>query len=161
MTLNDRDFNSITKEESLLWDAVKEQEKVIINGEPNLLLKKTLYRQYPKAVRHFLSLFPNNFIDAVDLINESEIFKKKLQDFNNLLENYFSKKGGRLLIEQAKSPKDSLSKPSVSLYDLSEAKAIVLSRGGNDFKNFDNLADGSHGAYVDERDARPEVWQKL
>ncbi len=92
MTLNDRDFNSITKEESLLWDAVKEQEKVIINGEPNLLLKKTLYRQYPKAVRHFLSLFPNNFIDAVDLINESEIFKKKLQDFNNLLENQITER---------------------------------------------------------------------
>ncbi|MBK8141532.1 MAG: hypothetical protein IPK57_11295 [Chitinophagaceae bacterium] len=45
-----------------------------------------------------------------------------------MLEYYFSKKGGRLLIEQAKNPKDSLSKPSVSLYDLSEAKAIVLSR---------------------------------
>ncbi|HQV59389.1 MAG TPA: prolyl oligopeptidase family serine peptidase [Chitinophagaceae bacterium] len=81
--------------------------------------------------------------------------------FNNVLEYYFSKKGGRLLIEQAKNPKDSLSKPSVSLYDLSEAKAIVLSRGGNDFKNFVFSEDGSQVAYVAERDARPKELQKF
>ena len=81
--------------------------------------------------------------------------------FNNVLEYYFSKKGGRLLIEQAKNPKDSLSKPSVSLYDLNEAKTIVLSRGGNDFKNFIFSEDGSQVAYVAERDARPKELQKF
>ena len=45
--------------------------------------------------------------------------------FNNVLEYYFSKKGGKLLMEQAKNPKDSLSKLSVALYDLNENKKIM------------------------------------
>lgn len=81
--------------------------------------------------------------------------------FNNVLEYYFSKKGGKLLIEQAKDPKDSLSKPSVSLFDLKEAKTIVLSKGGNDFKNFIFSEDGSQLAYLAERDARPKELQKF
>lgn len=81
--------------------------------------------------------------------------------FNNVLEYYFSKRGGKLLIEQAKNPKDSLSKPSVSLYDLNEAKTIVLSKGGNDFKNFVFSEDGSQLAYLAERDARPKELQKF
>ena len=35
---------------------------------------------------------------------------------------YFSKKGLQLLIEQAKDPKDSLSKASVSVIDLKSGK---------------------------------------
>ncbi|MBL7724637.1 MAG: S9 family peptidase [Chitinophagaceae bacterium] len=81
--------------------------------------------------------------------------------FNNVLEYYFSKKGGKLLIEQAKNPKDSLSKLSVSLYDIKEAKTIVLSKGGNDFKNFVFSEDGSQLAYLAERDARPKELQKF
>lgn len=81
--------------------------------------------------------------------------------FNNVLEYYFSKKGGKLLIEQAKNPKDSLSKLSVSLYDSKEAKTIVLSKGGNDFKNFVFSEDGSQLAYLAERDARPKELQKF
>lgn len=85
----------------------------------------------------------------------------KEKAFNNVLEYYFSKKGGKLLIEQAKNPKDSLSKPSVSLYDIKESKTIVLSKGGNDFKNFIFSEDGSQVAYVAERDARPKELQKF
>ncbi|HEX4877894.1 MAG TPA: prolyl oligopeptidase family serine peptidase [Chitinophagaceae bacterium] len=81
--------------------------------------------------------------------------------FNNVLEYYFSKTGGKLLMEQAKNPKDSLSKLSVILYDLNEAKATVLSKGGNDFKSFSFSEDGSQVAYVAERDARPKELQKF
>lgn len=85
----------------------------------------------------------------------------KEKTFNNVLEYFFSKKGGKLLIEQAKNPKDSLSKPSVSLYDLKEAKTIVLSKGGNDFKNFVFSEDGSQLAYLAERNALPKELQKF
>jgi hypothetical protein len=87
MKLYDRDFNTITKEENLLWEELKEQEKVIVNGKPNGIIKKSLYTKYPVAVRHFLSLFPNNFLDPVELRNESKSLKIKLQDFNIFLEN--------------------------------------------------------------------------
>ncbi len=80
--------------------------------------------------------------------------------FNNVLEYYFSKTGGKLLIEQAKNPKDSLSKPAVILLDLKEAGTTILSRGGNEFKNFVFSEDGSQVAYLAERDARPKELQK-
>jgi hypothetical protein len=81
--------------------------------------------------------------------------------FVNVLEYYFSKTGDKLLIEQAKNPKDSLSKAAVLLYDLKEAKTTVLSNGGNEFKNFAMTDDGSQIAYLAERDARPKELQKF
>ncbi len=81
--------------------------------------------------------------------------------FNNVLEYYFSKKGGKLVIEQGKNSKDSLSKVSVTLYDLKESKTTVLSSGGNEFKNFVFSEDGSQLAYLAERDAKPKELQKF
>lgn len=87
MILYDRDFNTISSEENLLWEKLKEQEKVVINGKPSDTIKKSLYAKYPVAVRHFLSLFPNNFIDPVELKADSESLNRKLHDFNILLDN--------------------------------------------------------------------------
>ena len=81
--------------------------------------------------------------------------------FTNVLEYYFSKTGDKLLLEQAKNPKDSLSKATVNLYDLKQSKSTVLSNGGNDFKNFAMADDGSQLAYLAERDARPKELQKF
>ena len=81
--------------------------------------------------------------------------------FNNVLEYYFSKKGGKLLIEQAKNPKDSLSRPSVVLFNLKNGTSKTLSRNGNDFKNFTITEDGSQVAYLAERDAKPKDLQKF
>ncbi len=81
--------------------------------------------------------------------------------FANVVEYYFSKNGGKLLLEQAKNPKDSLSKPTVSLVELATGKSTVLSRGGNDFKNFAFTEDGDQVAYAAERDAKPKELQKF
>ncbi|MBK7678255.1 MAG: prolyl oligopeptidase family serine peptidase [Chitinophagaceae bacterium] len=81
--------------------------------------------------------------------------------FANVLEYYFSKTGDKLLLEQAKNPKDSLSKTKVLLYDLKEARTTVLSNGGNDFKNFTMTDDGSQIAFLAERDARPKELQRF
>ena len=78
-----------------------------------------------------------------------------------MIEYYFSKKGQKLLIVQAKDPKDSISKPMVLLYDLEEGRSIPLSKGGNDFKNFTLSEDGAQVAYVAERDAKPKDLQKF
>ncbi len=100
-------------------------------------------------------------VDAgTDLVVRNLVDGKE-KTFTNVLEYYFSKKGQKLLIEQAKNPKDSLSKPTVWLYDLKEDKSTILSKSGNDFKNFTFSDDGSQVAYVAERDAKPKELQKF
>lgn len=81
--------------------------------------------------------------------------------FYSVLEYYFNKTGEKLLIYQAKNPRDSASKKMVVLYDLKEGKTIELSKGGNDFKNFAITDDGSQVAYVAEREAKPNDLQKF
>ena len=95
----------------------------------------------------------------------TDLVVRKLSDgkektFSNVLEYQFSKKGGKLVIEQAKNPKDSNSRNSVLLYDLNNDKTIVLSKGGNEFKGYTFSEDGSQLAYLAERDARPKDLQK-
>ena len=80
--------------------------------------------------------------------------------FKNVVEYYFSKNGSKLLVEQARNSKDSLSKLVVLLYDLRKGFADTLSRGGNDFKNFTMTDDGSQVAYLAERDAKPKELEK-
>ncbi len=80
--------------------------------------------------------------------------------FKHVTEYSFSKKGQKLLIEQSRDPKDSLSKPMVLLYDLRKEYADTLSRGGNEFKNFTMTDDGSQVAYVAERDSKPKDLEK-
>jgi len=86
MTLYDRDFNYISEEERVIWEELKNQEKVFINGRLSEL-RTSLYAKYPVAVRHFLSLFPNNFLDAVELRTETESLIDKLGKFRIVLDN--------------------------------------------------------------------------
>ncbi|HMK27884.1 MAG TPA: prolyl oligopeptidase family serine peptidase, partial [Chitinophagaceae bacterium] len=81
--------------------------------------------------------------------------------FYNVLEYFFSKTNEKLLVELARNPRDSFSIPQVLLYDCKNAKTIVLSKSGNDFKNFAMTDDGSQVAYVAERDAKPKELQKF
>ncbi len=80
--------------------------------------------------------------------------------FKNVVEYSFSKNGSKLLLEQSRNPKDSLSKIIVLLYDLRKGYADTLSRGGNEFKNFTMTDDGSQVAYLAERDAKPKQLEK-
>ena len=81
--------------------------------------------------------------------------------FRHVLDYQFSDKGNKLLIEQARNPKDSLSKAMVLFFDLRKGFADTLSRGGNDFKNFAISEDGSQAAYLAERDAKPKDLQRF
>jgi dipeptidyl aminopeptidase/acylaminoacyl peptidase len=81
--------------------------------------------------------------------------------FKNVVEYYFSKNGRKLLLEQSRDPKDSLSKIVVLLHDLRKGFADTLSKGGNEFKNFAMTDDGLQVAYVAERDAKPKELEKF
>ena len=97
---------------------------------------------------------------GTDLVVRNLILAKE-KTIPNVLEYFFSKKGGKLVYEQARNPKDSTSKNTVNLYNLENDRTIVLSRGGNDFKNFVFADDGSQIAYLAERDAKPKELQKF
>ena len=81
--------------------------------------------------------------------------------FPLILEYLFSKNGEKLLLEQSKNPKDSLSRALVLLHDLKSGKTDTVLAGGNDFRNFEFSEDGSQLAFVAERDAKPKDLQKL
>jgi len=74
------------------------------------------------------------------------------KSFSNILDYYFSKNGGKLLLKKARNPKDSLSKLSVLLHNTATSVTFALARGGNDFRNFAFSEDGSQLAYLAERD---------
>lgn len=81
--------------------------------------------------------------------------------FKFVLEYQFNAKGTRLVMEQSRDPKDSLSHPQVLLYDLVKGKLDTISTGGNDFKNFALSEDGLQLAFLAERDAKPKALQKF
>lgn len=89
MTIYDRNYTSLTEEEKFNWDAIKDQEKIYIDNKESPF-HKNLYRKYPKAVRHYLSLFPNNLLDIVDLENIklltelNDKFKQKIDNPDTL-----------------------------------------------------------------------------
>lgn len=71
MGLYQRDFLNITIEEITEWEALKKAEED--DKLPGNLRKPSNYLKYPKAVRHYLSLFPNHFLDFVDLKEETKL----------------------------------------------------------------------------------------
>ena len=86
MGLYERDYNNPSKEE------FEERDAVILRNTPNpknpKIRNSSFYREQPKAIRHFESLFPNNYLDIVDLKNETELHflnQKYLQVVNVLL----------------------------------------------------------------------------
>lgn len=86
MKLYNTDFHTISDEDKKVWEQLQEKEIVYHDGKPTSI-RKSLYHDYPKSVRHFLSLFPNNFIDATDLTKSSEQLKAILTNFETLLNN--------------------------------------------------------------------------
>jgi hypothetical protein len=65
MKLYDRDYSILNEKEIIEWNRVKESEK---NGA--LLGRINKFREYPKAARHYSSLFPNNYFDIEELKDE-------------------------------------------------------------------------------------------
>lgn len=86
MRLYKTDFNVLSEEDRKVWKELQEKEVVSDDdGKSTFIMKRSLYREYPKSVRHFKSLFPNNFIDAVDLIKSAEQLQATLAEFETLL----------------------------------------------------------------------------
>lgn len=83
MKIWEEDYQIISDDDRQQWEELKKKETVQYLG--SLPVIKSLYKEYPKSVRHHLSLFPNNFLDAVDLSKSKEKLKRILTDFERLL----------------------------------------------------------------------------
>lgn len=82
MKLYDRDYTRLTAEEITEWQRYdKEHTKQV----GKLLVRTGAFRSYPKAVRHFKSLFPNNYLDIVELKDEERL-RTTLASFRGLLD---------------------------------------------------------------------------
>ncbi|WP_210367876.1 hypothetical protein [Bacillus sp. REN3] len=84
MKIYSRDFTVLTKEELKEWEFLKEKEVVHRSG--NLVVRRSKYREYPAAVRHYESLFPNNHLDIVDLQKIDQL-TKLTEKFHQLIDN--------------------------------------------------------------------------
>lgn len=72
MKIYERDYSYLTVEEQNEWEKLSKEE--IVRKIGKVEIRKSKVRQYPKAVRHFRSLFPNNYMDFVELQNEQHLF---------------------------------------------------------------------------------------
>jgi len=84
MKLYSRDYTILTEEESEAWEAIQAQEAVDHLGRHGI--RKPLFRKYPKAARHFSSLFPNNYLDVIEL-QHKEVLAPIAADFRKLIES--------------------------------------------------------------------------
>ena len=75
-----RDYKVLTDEESEAWEQVKKREIVY----PSSSIRRNLNSEYPKAARHYMSLFPNHFLDPIDLRDQRAI-EMSLQGFKDAL----------------------------------------------------------------------------
>lgn len=78
-----RDYFQLTKDEINQRDALDADRANIVGRRYGGL---NPFREYPKAVRHNMSLFPNNYMDIVELM-DTEKLEKQCDEFESLLDN--------------------------------------------------------------------------
>lgn len=80
-----RDYNLLSPNE------IKEKEKLELeNKNENGIFSTSLYYDYSKAVRHNMSLFPNNFMDNIDLKDKQDELRAQCNGFQKLLDGKIS-----------------------------------------------------------------------
>jgi len=65
MGIYERDYTYLTSEEQSTWEHMKREE--VVDNIGGLEVCKILFRDYPKVARHYMSLFPNHYLDIEDL----------------------------------------------------------------------------------------------
>ncbi len=105
MKLYKRDYKTLTNEEYADWQSLREQEVVRQLDNSSVEIRRSLFCKYPKAARHFTSLFPNNYLDIIELkdevrlnklvdkflslLNDSNVSERRLLNFINQESAYF------------------------------------------------------------------------
>jgi len=84
MKLYKRDYTELTADEEAEWQLLRQKE--VVHKWGTAQVRQSLFRDYPKAVRHFVHLFPNNYLDIVDLQDEGRL-KSQLDQFCQLIDS--------------------------------------------------------------------------
>ena len=79
--LYSRDYSVLTKQEIAEKGRIDNESIVVAN---RLTIRKSCFHKYPKAVRHNMSLFPNNYLDIMQLKEEKEL-RHQCDRFEELL----------------------------------------------------------------------------
>ncbi|WP_335918052.1 Shedu anti-phage system protein SduA domain-containing protein [Shewanella algae] len=82
MNSNNRDYRILTPVEKEEWEQLKSKE--LVNTNSTVEIRKSLFHDYPQAVRHHLSLFPNQYLDTMEL-KDTQKFNLCLKEFTELL----------------------------------------------------------------------------
>lgn len=80
------DYTYLNEHDKNIWEELKEKEILDKNGKRLAFRRISKYREYPKSVRHYLSLFPNNFIDVIELKKEENLLNI-INKFNELIDS--------------------------------------------------------------------------
>ena len=84
MQLYDRDYSILDLHEQAVWQSLQEREVTDRIGGGHIRCGSV--RDYPKAIRHHIQLFPNNFLDLVEL-NDQARLHEQLVRFRTLLDS--------------------------------------------------------------------------
>ncbi len=87
---------------------------------------------------------------VINLLENTEYTIPRVSEFE------VAPKGGKLVAEQCRNPKDSLGKTAILVAQLAVKKLDTIANGGNDFRSFTFSEDGTQLAFLAERDARPK-----
>lgn len=97
----ERDYKILSDEELKELESVTSKEVVSDFGSTQI--RKNLFHEYPKAVRHNLQLFPNQYLDTQELRNSNSI-KDRAKKFKSILDS--DKTTEQSLLNQINSNKD-------------------------------------------------------
>jgi len=79
------DYHTLNPDDEKLLNDIQEREIVYHDGKPTKI-RKSLYHEYSKAARHFLSLFPNKFADRIELAKDKAMLSHILEQFKALID---------------------------------------------------------------------------
>ena len=82
MKLYNRDYTELTESEIEKLLSLRQEE--VVGKLGNLEIRRCKFHEYPKAARHFLTLFPNNYLDIVELKDKKRL-KSQLEQFFHLI----------------------------------------------------------------------------
>ena len=85
MNLYDRDYSELIGDDQDYWEKMVEEENA--HKKEKFFIEIPKFREHPKAIRHFQSLFPNNYLDPVDLTSEAENFSEIVLAFKDELDS--------------------------------------------------------------------------
>lgn len=82
MKLYDADYTKLSSEDEAKYRSLQQTELVGKFGQ--FEIRRSRFREYPKAVRHFIHLFPNNYLDIIELQDELPL-NMLLESFQDLI----------------------------------------------------------------------------